>query len=74
MTREPSIASRPGIREYGGAKTPTRGDVTGFVTAEEYQPLGAFMNRSGGWRTDAAQTSTTAGSKANDDTLGPRSN
>ncbi|MFE4253350.1 hypothetical protein ACFRU3_28315 [Streptomyces sp. NPDC056910] len=54
--------------------TPARGDVTGFVTAEEYQPLGAFMNRSGGWRTDAAQTSTTAGSKANDDTLGPRSN
>ncbi|MEB8336052.1 sugar ABC transporter substrate-binding protein [Streptomyces endophyticus] len=48
------------------AKKLTKGKVTGLVTSEEYQRLGAFMKQAGGWVTNASQTTMTADSKANE--------
>ncbi|WP_419999983.1 sugar ABC transporter substrate-binding protein [Streptomyces boninensis] len=47
------------------AKKLTKGKVTGLVTSEEYQRLGAFMKESGGWLTNAGQTKMTADSDEN---------
>ncbi|MGW0630045.1 sugar ABC transporter substrate-binding protein [Streptomyces sp. NPDC002758] len=43
----------------------TGGGVTGLVTTNEYQRLGAFMKQAGGWVTDAQQTKMTADSAEN---------
>lgn len=47
------------------AKKLTKGKVTGLVTTEEYQRLGAFMKEAGGWITSADQTKMTADSQQN---------
>ncbi|MEO3764065.1 extracellular solute-binding protein [Streptomyces sp. B8F3] len=52
------------------AKKLTDGDVTGLVTSEEYQRLGAFMKQAGGWITDVEQTEMTADSPENAEALG----
>ncbi|MGW3295720.1 sugar ABC transporter substrate-binding protein [Streptomyces xiamenensis] len=43
----------------------TTGSVTGLVTSNEYQRLGAFMKQAGGWITDPAQGEMTADSPEN---------
>ncbi|MEO3752167.1 extracellular solute-binding protein [Streptomyces sp. B6B3] len=43
--------------------------VTGMVTTEEYQRLGAFMRQAGGWITNAEQTAMTADSPENAEAL-----
>ncbi|RBM16639.1 extracellular solute-binding protein [Streptomyces sp. PT12] len=47
----------------------TQGDVTGLVTSNEYQRLGAFMKQAGGWVTNADQTEVTADSDENAEAL-----
>ncbi|WP_049579180.1 sugar ABC transporter substrate-binding protein [Streptomyces sp. SBT349] len=47
----------------------TAGDVTGLVTSNEYQRLGAFMKQAGGWVTDPEQTEVTADSPENAEAL-----
>ncbi|MBF8193828.1 extracellular solute-binding protein [Nonomuraea sp. K274] len=51
------------------AKKLTKGTVTGLVTSEEYQRLGAFMKEAGGWITNADQTKMTADSQQNTEAL-----
>lgn len=48
----------------------TKGDVTGLVTTNEYQRLGAFMKQAGGWITDSDQTKMTADTPQNAEALG----
>jgi multiple sugar transport system substrate-binding protein len=43
----------------------TKGGVTGLVTTNEYQRLGAFLKQAGGWLTDSGQTKMTADSAQN---------
>ena len=47
----------------------TTGQVTGLVTSNEYQRLGAFMQQAGGWITDKSQTRMTADIPQNDRAL-----
>ena len=47
----------------------TKGGVTGLVTSNEYQRLGAFMKQAGGWVTDEKQTKITADSPQNAEAL-----
>lgn len=51
------------------ARKLTRGEVTGLVTAEDHQRLGAFMQQAGGWFTDADRRSMTAATKENAEAL-----
>ncbi|MEV6109945.1 extracellular solute-binding protein [Streptomyces sp. NPDC051940] len=52
------------------ARTLTKGGVTGLVTTNEYQRLGAFMKEAGGWITDPDQTKMTADTAQNAEGLG----
>ena len=47
----------------------TGGDVTGLVTSNEYQRLGAFMVQAGGWITNEDQTEVTADAPENVEAL-----
>lgn len=47
----------------------TSGQVTGLVSSNEYQRLGAFMQQAGGWITDKGQNRMTADTPANEQAL-----